>query len=84
MLFLAVMVIGYLPFVPLAGVPPNVAVPFPLSKNVTPLGNVPVSINDGVGMAAVVTVKLSAVPTVNVALLALVMTGAWFTVRVKL
>ena len=30
-----------------------------------------------------VTVKLPAVPTVKVVLLALVMAGAWFTVRVK-
>ena len=32
----------------------------------------------------VVTVKLPAVPTVNVVLLALVIAGAWFTVSVKL
>ena len=31
----------------------------------------------------VVTVKLPAAPTVNVALLALVTAGAWLTVRVK-
>ena len=75
---------GYLPAVPAAGVPLSVAVPFPLLTNVTPLGSAPVSVTDGVGVPVVVTVKLPAVPTVNVVLLALVIAGAWFTVRVKL
>ena len=44
--------------------------------NVTPLGSVPVSVRDGAGAPVVVTVKLPAVPTVNVVLLALVMPGA--------
>jgi hypothetical protein len=60
------------PAVPVAGVPLNVAVPLPLSRNVTPLGSVPVSVNEGVGDPVAVTVKLPAVPTVNVVLLALV------------
>jgi len=70
---------------PDAGVPLSVAVPFPLFTNVTPLGNAPVSVSDGVGDPVVVTVKLPAVPTVNVVVLALVITGACvlFTVRVK-
>jgi hypothetical protein len=55
-----------------------------LSLNVTPLGSVPVSASVGVGDPVVVTVKLPAVPTVNVALFALVIAGTWFTVNVKL
>jgi hypothetical protein len=55
--------------------------------NVTPLGSAPDSLNAGVGAPVVVTVKLPAVPTTNVALLALVIAGAIcavFTVSVKL
>src|SRR5215472_873275 len=76
---------GYVPAAP-DGVPLSVAVPFPLFTNVTPLGSVPVSVRDGVGVPVVVTVKLAAVPTANVVLLALVMLGAIpvLTVRVKL
>ena len=59
------------------------AVPFPLSTNVTPLGSVPVAVRDGVGVPVVVTVKLPAAPTVNVVLVALVIAAAWFTVSVK-
>jgi hypothetical protein len=58
-----------------------------LSTNVTPLGSVPVSRSDGVGVPVAVTVKLPAVPTVNVVLFALVIAGAvppLFTVSVKL
>ena len=58
--------------------------PLPLSTNVTPLGSVPVRLTDGVGVPLVVTVKLPAVPVVNAVLLALVIAGAWFTLRVKL
>jgi hypothetical protein len=73
---LAVMVREYVPPLPAAGVPLNVAVPFPLFTNVTPLGSAPVSVSVGVGDPVVVTVKLPAVPTVNVVLLALVIAGA--------
>ena len=38
--------IEYMPTVPSAGVPANVAVPFPLSLNVTPWGRLPVSAMD--------------------------------------
>jgi len=55
-----------------------------LSLKVTPLGSVPVSAREGVGAPVVVTEKVPTVPTVNVVRLALVMTGAVFTVRVKL
>jgi hypothetical protein len=57
-----------------------------LLTNVTPLGSAPVSVSVGVGDPVVVTVKLPAVPTVNVVLLALVIAGATcavFTVKVK-
>jgi uncharacterized membrane protein len=84
---LAVMVSGYVPFVPVAGVPLSVAVWFPLLVNVTPLGSAPVSVIVGVGVPVVVTVKVPAPPTVKVVLLALVIAGAWFaalTVSVKL
>jgi hypothetical protein len=43
----AVIVIGKLP--PLVGVPARVAVPVPLSTNVTPLGSDPVSVIAGAG-----------------------------------
>ena len=38
----------------------------------------------GVGVPVTVTLKLPAVPIVNVVLAALVMAGAWLTVSVKL
>jgi hypothetical protein len=73
---LAVKVSGYVPLVPEAGVPLSVPVPFPLSLNVTPLGSAPVSLSEGVGVPVAVTVKLPAMPTVNVVLFALVIAGA--------
>ena len=54
---------------------------------VTPVGSAPVSLIAMlalVGKPVVVTEKVPAVPTVKVVLLALVIAGAWFTVRVKL
>jgi len=80
---LAVKVMGYVPTVPAAGVPLSVPVPFPLSLKVTPLGSVPVSVREGVGAPVVVTENVPAVPTVNVVLLTLVITGATLTVSVK-
>jgi hypothetical protein len=83
---LAVIVNGYVPAVPEAAVPLNVAVPFPLLTNVTPVGRAPASVREGVGVPVAVTVKLLAVPTVNVVLLALVIVGACaaaLTVSVK-
>jgi hypothetical protein len=74
----------YVPPDPPAGVPLSVAVPSPLLTNATPFGRAPVSLNDGVGVPVVVTVKLPAAPTTNVVVFALVIAGAWFTVRVKL
>ena len=57
-----------------------------MSLNVMPLGSVPVSVKEGVGVPVVVTENVPAVPTVNVVLLALVIAGAWvwLTVSVKL
>ena len=83
---LAVIVIGYEPAVPVAGVPAIVAVPLPLSLKVTGLGNEPDSLRAGVGEPVVVTVKLPAAPTEKVVLLALVILEAVppaATVRVK-
>ena len=72
----AVIVKGYDPTVPTAGVPLNVAVPLPLSTNVTPAGNTPASFNAALGLPVVVTVKVPAMPTANVAFAALVIVGA--------
>src|SRR5207245_8355425 len=78
---LAVKVMGYVPFVPAAGVPLRTPV---VVLNVTPVGSVPVSLNVGAGNPVAVTVKVPAAPTENVVLLALVMAGAWSTISVKL
>ena len=52
--------------------------------NVTPEGSAPDSESVGAGEPVAVTVNDPAVPAVKVALGALVIAGAWFTVRVKL
>jgi hypothetical protein len=80
---LAVRMRAYVPLVPEAGVPLRVAVPFPLFTNVTPLGSVPASVKDGLGVPVAATVKLPAAPAENVVLLGEVIAGAWSTVRVK-
>jgi hypothetical protein len=64
-----------------AGVPLSTPV---AALNVTPLGSVPLGLRVGAGKPVVVTVNDPAVPTLKVALFALVIAGAWFTVRVKL
>jgi hypothetical protein len=61
---------------PAVGVPPRVAVPFPLSLNVTPPGKAPVLVSDGVGKPVAVTVNVPGVPAVNTVLFALVIPGA--------
>ena len=81
--FVAVIVNGYGPLEPAAGVPASVAVPSPLSLNVTPRGSAPFSDKPGVGTPLVVTVKVPAWPTVKVVPAGLVTLGAWLTVRVK-
>jgi hypothetical protein len=81
--FAAVIVIGYDPPVPAAGVPASVAVPFPLLVNVTPDGNAPVFVMAETGKPVVVTLNDPAEPTVNVAEAADVIAGAWLTVSVN-
>ena len=66
-----------------AGVPESAAVPSPLSLNLTPRGSAPVSDKAGVGTPVDVTVKVPAWPTVKVVPAALVIPGAWLTVRVS-
>ncbi len=79
-LLVALKVIGYVPPVPAPGVPLRTPV---AGVNVTPVGNVPVSLNVGLGVPVAVTVNVPGVPTVKVVLFALVITGAVFTVSVK-
>ena len=69
---------------PAAGVPASVAVPLPLLVKVTPVGSVPVRDTIAAGEAGVVMVNVPARPGLNAALFALVIAGAWLTVRVKL
>ena len=64
------------------GVPEKVAVPLALAVKVMPVGSVPVRASVGAGYPVVVTVKLKAVPTVALALAALVMAGAWLACAV--
>ena len=52
--------------------------------NVTPFGNVPLSLHVDAGFPVAVAVNVPAVPTVNVALFALVIAGGEFTVSEKL
>ncbi len=75
--FAAVMVIGYELAVPAAGVPESTPV---VELRVTPVGRAPVSLNVGGGLPVAVTVKVPAVPTVNVVALAEVMVGGTGTV----
>ena len=70
---LAVKVMGYVPEVPLAGVPERVPAPLPLSVKVMPDGKTPVSVSEGVGIPAVVTVKVLGVLSMNVVAFGLVM-----------
>ena len=59
------------------------AVPLPLSVRVMPAGSAPDSVIAGVGAPVVSTVKLKAVPTMEVADAALVMAGGTFSVSVS-
>ncbi len=68
---------------PATGAPPNTPVD---TLKLTPLGSVPFALSVGVGVPVAVTVKLPAAPTVNIALVLLVIVGATevvLTVRVK-
>ena len=68
--------IGDVPPVPGPGVPDSVAVPSPLSTKVRPSGRTLDSVKAGGGQPVVVTVKVPAIPTVNVTVLTLVIAGA--------
>ena len=63
--------------------PARVAVPLPLSTKVIPAGRAPVSVMAGAGSPVVYTVALKAVPTMELAELALMMVGATCSVRVS-
>jgi len=67
------------PPLPAAGVPEST----PAVVKVTPEGRAPVSVKVGAGEPVAVTVKVPAEPAVKVVLLALVMAGAWLTVKVN-
>ena len=69
----AVKVNAEVPPVPAPGVPLSTPVE---ELNVSPVGNVPVSLKVSAGKPLAVTVKLPALPTVKAALLALVIVGA--------
>jgi len=71
----AINVMWYCPWVPAAGVPSRVPVPFAPGAKVTPEGSVPDSDTVGVGEPVAVTVKLPLVPTVKVVASALVNAG---------
>jgi hypothetical protein len=75
---LAVIVIGNVPVT--VGVPLSAPV---AEFRVTPFGSAPVSLNVGAGKPVAVTVKEPAWLMTKLALLTLVMAGAWFTVRVN-
>ena len=75
----AVMVMGYVPAAPAAGVPLSL----PAVVKVTPAGSVPVLVKVGAGNPVAVTVNVPATPWVNDAVAALVMAGAWSMVNVK-
>jgi hypothetical protein len=77
-LLVAVIVIGYTPFVPLLAMPLKLAVPSPLSVKVRPAGSAPDSMSTGVDLPVVVNVKSLAVIVSRIPVTyedALVMTG---------
>jgi hypothetical protein len=69
-----------MPPVPARGVPLKTPVE---ALKVTPEGKAPDSDRVGAGLPVAATVKLPAVPTVNVALAALVIADVWLIVNVK-
>ena len=76
---LALKLRGYVPPVPPAGVPESRPV---AALKGTPLGRLPVTPRVGAGVPVAVTLKLPALPTVNVVELAEVMAGASLTLIV--
>ena len=81
--FVALMVSGYVPPVPAAGVPDRVAVPLAWATKVTPAGRDPVLETVAAGLPVVITVKLPEDPTVKVVEDADVIAGAASTVKVN-
>jgi hypothetical protein len=79
----ALMVMGYEVLDPVAGVPARVADPLVLSVQVTPVGRLPDSVSPIGELPVAETVKASALPTVNVAVLAEVMVGGVLTTSGK-
>jgi hypothetical protein len=77
----AVKLMLYVPAVVVPGVPLSTPVE---ALNVTPLGKVPASLSVGGGKPVAVTVNVPASPTVKLVVLALVIAGACWTVRIKL
>jgi hypothetical protein len=73
----AVTVSGYVPPLPVAGVPLRTPV---VASKVTPDGNVPVTAIVGVGLPVAVKVKVPADPSNKSVLLALVMAGVVCTI----
>ena len=67
---------------PLVGIPLKLAVPSPLSTNVTP-GRIPVSVIAGAGNPLVVIVNVPFAPRVKLVVFALVICGASFTTMIK-
>jgi len=83
---LAVRVQFLTPMLPGAAEPASVALPLPLLVRFRPPGRAgaqPVSVSEALGKPVLVNVKVPGVPTINAVLLALVIAGAWLTVRVK-
>ena len=76
----AVIVTAYDVAAPAPAEPDSVAVPLPLSVNVTPVGSVPDSDSVGDGVPVDVTVKEADVPTTNLVDVALVIAACWCTV----
>ncbi len=79
----AEMVSEYTPPWPTPAVPARLAVPLPLSTQLSPCGRAPASVNAGAGAPVAFTVKLNADPTVAVADAAVVIAGGPVTVSVN-
>jgi hypothetical protein len=71
----ALIVSGYVPLVPAAGVPDSVPFPLPLSTKDRPVGKVPVGDSAAAGDPVLVNLKVVDLPTTNVAVAALVIVG---------
>jgi hypothetical protein len=79
--FVAVKVIGNVP--PTVATPLSVAVPFPLSRKLKPVGKTPLSVIVGAGNPVAATVNEAGIPAVKFTLFVLVIAGDAFTVRLN-